>query len=334
MKKYKLLLVGLGPRGLNWFDTIRKNKMANIIGICDLNKKNSFKKKINLPFYTNLEKSIIELKPEMVLLATPPFDRMQDIKICAKYRLPVLAEKPLATNFAEAKNIVKFMMKKKLLLMIGLNFRYLPVTKETKKLIYNNKLGKPSYAKFIYERWRDGRLSRLNKYPLSMKQPMLWEQSIHHFDLIRYVYNSNVKKVFAKTINPSWSMYKYETNVNAILELYNGIIVNYIGTWQSSSKIFNFEWRTECEKGIILQKNQFSDLYFNRTNSSKLHNIPLKNFKMWKDDSKLLLLDFLKSIKIKKNYKNFGYDHLNSLAIVDACIESSKQGKSVELKQY
>ena len=129
-------------------------------------------------------------------------------------------------------------------------------------------------------------------------------------------------------------MYKYETNVNAILELYNGIIVNYIGTWQSSSKIFNFEWRTECEKGIILQKNQFSDLYFNRTNSSKLHNIPLKNFKMWKDDSKLLLLDFLKSIKIKKNYKNFGYDHLNSLAIVDACIESSKQGKSVELKQY
>ena len=31
MKKYKLLLVGLGPRGLNWFDTIRKNKMANIM---------------------------------------------------------------------------------------------------------------------------------------------------------------------------------------------------------------------------------------------------------------------------------------------------------------
>ena len=61
MKKYKLLLVGLGPRGLNWFDTIKKHKIANIIGICDLNKKNSFKKKINLPFYTNLEKSMIQI---------------------------------------------------------------------------------------------------------------------------------------------------------------------------------------------------------------------------------------------------------------------------------
>ena len=28
MKKYKLLLVGLGPRGLNWFDTIKKHKIA------------------------------------------------------------------------------------------------------------------------------------------------------------------------------------------------------------------------------------------------------------------------------------------------------------------
>ena len=83
---------------------------------------------------------------------------------------------------------------------------------------------------------------------------MLWEQSIHHFDLIRYVYNSDIKTVFATTSNPPWSMYKYDTNVNAILELKNSIIINYIGNWQSNSKALNFEWRTECDNGIIVQK--------------------------------------------------------------------------------
>ena len=57
------------------------------------------------------------------------------------------------------------------------------------KLINSNKVGKPNFAKFVYERWRDGRLKRLNKYPLKMEHPMLWEQSIHHFDLIRYFFH-------------------------------------------------------------------------------------------------------------------------------------------------
>ena len=63
-------------------------------------------------------------------------------------------------------------------------------------------------------------------------------------------------------INPPWSMYKHDTNVNAILELQNGIIVNYIGNWQSNCKSLNFEWRTDCSKGIVVQKKQFDDLNF------------------------------------------------------------------------
>ena len=51
-------------------------------------------------------------------------------------------------------------------------------------------------------------------------------------------------------------MYKHHTNVNAIFELRNGMIVNYVGNWQSNSKTLNFEWRTDCTKGIILQKEQ------------------------------------------------------------------------------
>jgi len=336
MKKIRILVVGIGPRGINWLKIIKRSSIVELVSVCDLEKKTKQKLKLlglgHIPFYTNLRKSIIQSKPESVLLATPPFKRMNDVKICVSYKLPILVEKPLSTNLKEAKKIVNFMLNKKLLLMVGLNFRYLPVTQEFKKLLKSDIVGKPAYAKFIYERWRDGKLKHLNKYPLLMKHPMLWEQSIHHFDLIRYIYKSDVKTVYALTWNPSWSMYKHDTNVSAILELQNGMIINYLGTWQGNFKKFNFEWRTECEKGTIIQKDQFSDLYYNKSNSSKLIKVSLKKITMWKDDAELLLNDFIESLYNKRKINTLGKDHLKSLDIVAACINSAKKGKKIDLK--
>ena len=335
MRKNKILLVGLGPRGLNWLKVISDCKMVELVGVCDLDSKRVKNLKLlklnNINFYHNLSEAINESNPELVLLATPPFERMKDIRICASNKLPILVEKPLATNIDEARRIVNFMRNKKILLMVGLNFRYLPVTNEYIKLIKSKKVGNPSYVKFAYERWRDGKLKYLNKYPLEMDYPMLWEQSIHHFDLMRYVYKSDVKNVYAQSWNPSWSMYKHHTNVSAIFELNNGIKINYLGTWQGSSKELNFEWRTECDKGIIVQKEQFSELYYKKINSPKAVKVKLKKIQMWKYDAKLLLLDFIDSLNKPYKINNLGNDHLKSLNIVQACIKSAEKGKKIDL---
>ena len=334
MKKIRLLLVGFGPRGKIWAKAIKKNSKTELVGICDINKDLKDKNQKNIIFFDKLDSALSYLKPDAVILSTPPFNRMKDLKVCAKFKLPILVEKPLTINLEEAKRQISFMNRHKLLLFVGLNFRYLPTTLEKIKLLNSGKVGKPNFAKFVYERWRDGKLARLNKYPLHMKHPMLWEQSIHHFDLIRFIYNSNVKKVFATTFNPPWSMYKHDTNVNAILELQNGIIVNYIGNWQSNCKSLNFEWRTDCSKGIIIQKKQFDDLNYRTTNQLKLKKIQLKKFTMWLDDATALLSDFINSINNNKNFIKLNKDHLNSLSIVDACIKSSKSGKKINIKNY
>ena len=336
MKKNKILLVGMGPRGLNWLNVIQSSKIVKLVGICDINKKTKANLKLlklsHIDFYEDLEKSINETQPDIILLATPPFKRMRDIKICALNKLPILVEKPLATDINEARKIVNYMFDKNLLLMVGLNFRYLPVTQKYIQLIKQKTVGKPAYAKFIYERWRDGKLKYLNKYPLTMDHPMLWEQSIHHFDLIRYIYKSDVKNVYAQTWNPKWSMYKHHTNIFALFELKNGMKINYIGTWQGSFKKLNFEWRTECEDGIIIQREQFSDLYYSKKKSSKLIEVPLKKITMWKYDAELLLRDFINSIKDTKKIKTSGIDHLKSLNIVEACIKSAETGKKIILR--
>ena len=128
MKTYKVVLVGYGPRGKIWSKILKKNKNVKLVAICDINLKTKNKDSKKIPFYLKIENAIFENNPDFIVLSTPPASRMKDLKVCAKYKLPVLVEKPLAVNINEAKKLVRFMNRNKLLMMVGLNFRYLPST--------------------------------------------------------------------------------------------------------------------------------------------------------------------------------------------------------------
>ena len=111
MKKLKILLVGYGPRGKIWSKVVHKNKQTILVGICDINQ--NLKNRSPVKFYSKLNNAILDTNPDAVILSTPPFNRMKDLEICAKYKLSVLVEKPLTVNFKKAKKLITFMTKKK-----------------------------------------------------------------------------------------------------------------------------------------------------------------------------------------------------------------------------
>ena len=165
-----------------------------------------------------------------------------------EHGVPILIEKPLALSLGESSELVAIAEASRTPMMVGLNFRYLASTQRLRDLCRERELGAPESARFTYERYRDGRQKRLNKYPLRMNSPMLWEQSVHHFDLMRYVYGVEPTRAYCRSWNPSWSMYRDDTNVTAIFEFSNGMTINYLGTWQGSWAQMRFEWRTDFLK--------------------------------------------------------------------------------------
>jgi predicted dehydrogenase len=193
---------------------------------------------------------VAAVQPDALVLATPPDTREAHLELACAERLPVLVEKPLSLDLAEAARFVRMADAAGIPLMVGLNFRYLDVTVQTKRLLREGAVGRAEFARFTYERWRDGHRPGINRYPLTMVHPMLWEQSIHHFDLLRFVYEDEPTDVYARTFNPSWSMYRDDTNVSAIFSFAGGRTVNYQGTWQSSHVTPGFEWRSECSEGV------------------------------------------------------------------------------------
>jgi len=188
------------------------------------------------------------------LLVTPPEVHHEQAMLSFEYGHHVLCEKPLTEELAEAIDVVQAAENHGLQLMVGMNFRYLPCSQAVRRMIREQRFGAPGYGHFAYHRHRDGRRTDLNDYPLTMKQPMLLEQSIHHLDLMRYCYDAEVEAVAADTWRPSWSTYADDCCVSILLRFEGGLHVNYIGTWTGGWNRFVFQWRTDCPKGAIIQK--------------------------------------------------------------------------------
>jgi predicted dehydrogenase len=268
---------------------------------------------------------------DVVLLCTPPGGRHAQVAAACAAGLAILAEKPLADSVAAAESHVTAAAEAGVALAVGLNFRYLKVTRALKDLFSPERLGQPEFGRFTYERWRDGKLPKLNKYPLTMTQPMLWEQAIHHFDLMRFVYGVEPVCISARTFNPSWSMYEGDANVGALITFAGGTEVTYQGTWAGNWQHMGFEWRTECQRGIAVQEEMFGSLSYAFRDDPELTPVPLAPEEPWVDDARALLQDFVSHLRDEAPLPCPGTDHLNSLRMVEACIRSSAGEGAVSL---
>jgi predicted dehydrogenase len=332
MSRVRFIVVGLGARAQYWLRVLNASPDCSVVGLVDPAEPARQRALAQCPGArgsAELGEIISSVEADAVLLATPPGGRLDQIWQAAEAGLPILAEKPLADSVAEAARFVGMARAAGVPLMVGLNFRYLPVTRATLRL-FRDEVGEPEFARFTYERWRDGRLPHLNKYPLTMAQPMLWEQSIHHFDLMRFVYGSEPVEIFAKTFNPSWSMYADDANVSALITFASGVTVSYQGTWAGNwGGELGFEWRNECALGITRQRDQFGRLSFARRADPAHTDVPLPPYEQWVDDAVALLADFVAALRGEHELHCSGADHLKSLRMVEACILSSETGRAI-----
>ncbi len=336
MSTLRLILAGLGPRGRYWHEVIRRSGVCEAVAFCDpLPEARAWAESVSpgVPTFVSLEQALKTVRADALVLATPPGTRDTDLELACRYGLPLLVEKPLALDLETAQRYTEMAEAAGIPLMVGLNFRYLAVTRALKALFAEGPLGDPETARFTYERFRDGHAPHLNKYPLTMRHPMLWEQSVHHLDLLRFVYGREAESVFCRTTNPAWSMYAGDTNVFAIITLEGGLEVSYQGSWQSSWCVPHFEWRTDAEGGVALQREQFGSLSYARRDDADLTSLPLPPHETWITDTEGVLEAFSKTLLENTPLECSARDHLRSLRLVEACIRSSASGQRVSLTQ-
>ncbi len=349
----RVLQVGVGARGRLWRQVLQRIDSCKIVGFVDIDPSALEQMKAAFPddelvMETDLRPAIERTKPDVLVLVTPPETHREQVRIGLEFGIALMVEKPLSTDLGEAWALTKMAKEAGVPMSICLNFRYLEVTQGIKRLIEEEVKGTPNFGQFTYLRNRDGKMPGLNRYPLYMKHPMLLEQSIHHFDLIRYVYGREVQSVQAETWNPPWSMYAGDSNVAALLTLEDDLRVQYLGTWTSGWNDMGFEWRTDCSRGVIIQKQLFSDLYYADMQSDDPNPViekgggggggPLERVSFvsedepFFDDTEALMRQFAHALADEGvPYPSTAQDHLRSLAVVFAAIRSAEEGRRITL---
>ena len=336
MTAIRCILVGLGARSRTWRRVLAEHPDFRLVGLVETDPERLAAVLSEMPLVVggpSLDIVSERVDADLALLCTPPGDRHAQVAAACRAGLALLAEKPLADSLAAAADHVAAAEAAGVPLMVGLNFRYLTVTRVLKALFTEERLGRPEFGRFTYERWRDGRLPDLNTYPLSMPQPMLWEQSIHHFDLMRFVYEAEPVRISARTFNPSWSMYRGDANVAALITFTGGIEVTYQGTWAGNWRTMGFQWRTDCRRGIAVQDEMFGRLSYALRDDAELNPVALPPEEPWVFDARALLDDVALHLREGTAVPCPGSDHLRSLRMVDACIRASSGEGTVTLEE-
>ncbi len=256
----------------------------------------------------------------------------------------MLCEKPLSDDLTEASGMASMSRDMSVPLLVGMNFRFVPSVVELRRIVEEGRLGNPTFSQFTYVRNRDGRRADLNTYPLTMVQPMLVEQSIHHLDLLRHVFQREVVKVSAQTWNPQSSVYQDNAAVAAILVMEGDLVVTYLGTWTSGSNAFDYRWRTDFEYGVTVQPSQFGDLLVGVLEEGRALTGPLFDAEgeplvgqgvgptePFVTDTRQLLQHFLEVVRGKSDPGPTAEDHLATLRLLDAVTASSKEARVVRI---
>ncbi len=350
----RFIQAGLGVRGAHWARVIQENPQAAVAAYVDVRLEAARQKAAewgqpDIPCFADLAEALKAVECDAVLLVTPPEGHFQQTLLAFERGRHVLCEKPLVEELAEAIELVGQAERRRLHLMVGMNFRYLPVSQAIRRFIREGRFGPPGYGQFVYLRHRDGRRPDLNDHPLTMAQPMLLEQSIHHLDLLRYCYGVEVETLTADTWRPAWSTYADDCCVSALLQFENGLRVNYLGTWTSGWNQFHFHWRTDCPGGAIIQQAQFGDLHtvefqphlamegklFKGPGEAEpLQPLPLAGSEDFIDDTRGLLNEFVEAVATGRAVETSGQDHLKTLSLVLACIEAAKTRQWIQMADF
>ena len=95
----------------------------------------------------------------------------------------VVVEKPLASSTGEGRRLVDAAAKQGVIAMVSQNYRFFPARCKAAELVHSRALGRPQFVALEFRR----NLARENTNHHKLRNPLLVDMAIHHFDLMRVI---------------------------------------------------------------------------------------------------------------------------------------------------
>ncbi|MBN9388724.1 MAG: Gfo/Idh/MocA family oxidoreductase [Chloroflexi bacterium] len=337
----KIVQVGLGGFGQDWYKNyLSKSPDFEVVAFVDVDAAmlacvQELGAKVE-HCYSSVEQALESVESDAVLVTTTlPYHVPVAIAALQAGR-HVLTEKPFAPSVEEARQVTELAAEKGLILMVSQNYRFFPAVRTVQALVKENRVGPIHTVNLDFRRYVPQTHPDTHRH-YHLRQPLLLDMSIHHFDLMRAVLGQEPVEISCVTWNPSWSRYKDAPAGAATIKFDGGAVVNYRGSWISSGPKTPWagEWHMEGQDGeIIWTSRADSGTGDDRVSISEIGKsarsapIPvLDNI-----DRGGSLHAFAEAILSGQDPETAGSANIGSLALTFGAIESATTGLPVKLR--
>jgi len=326
----RIIQVGVGGMGRVWTDRVAESDQWEAAAYVDTNKQNlvAAAERHGMPkrrCFLSLEEALRHIEADALLDVTP--QQFRKGICCAAFErgLHVLSEKPLADTLRNAQIIVARAARCGRTYMVAQNYRYQAVVQTVKRFVETGRLGDVGYVGIAFHKG-----PKFGGFREKMAYPLVLDMSIHHFDMVRCIFNCDIASVQATSVNAPWNWNKGEATVMAQLELSRGIQVNYFGSWVATGveTSWNADWRIEGSKGVLVWRDD--TLRFSNKPSG-LKKIPLVKWPV--AHQAYLLRAFSTGLDTGVEPETSGNRNLNSLATTYAVVRAAGEGRRVMVSE-
>ena len=331
----KLVLIGAGVRGRQWIDFIQSCDDVEIVACVDVDPsvRDSIAVNFGWPTFENVAEVASGVEADGALIATPSLLHGEHAMEALSAGLAVLVEKPLAATFEDAVEVVAAGQRAGLSVMVAENYRFFMAEQTVRKLLDDNAIGNVLSASCVDRRDQPPRAQ--GAWVKSLKEPFLTEIAVHHFDSFRYFFAAQPKAVWAHTYNPQGSGYDEAGAAEAIVEMDNGLSIQYSGSFVGNR--YDYELLICGEKGDI--RTNRSKVWMRKDGAASFTEVPLLDLPEGEElryppaGMRTLLTHFHRSIEGDFRPETSGEENLWTLAMYDAALRSATSGKFVSIDE-
>jgi scyllo-inositol 2-dehydrogenase (NAD+) len=254
MKKLGVGVLGVGEMGKRHAENLRRLvPEAQLVAIADASAERArvVAEELEIEnWYSSLEAMLERKGLDAVLIATPDKFHAKAVEAAVRAGKDVLCEKPLALNLADARGAIDAVAKSGRRLQVGFMRRYDPAYAAAMKRIEAGEIGVPVIFKSL---GRDKEWGPIAAYESRINGMIFYTNTIHDFDLARWMMQDEVSAVHAyttSTIRPELATYGDLVASVVNLSYRRGAIGNVESYAQA---VYGYDVRTEIigSKGSI-----------------------------------------------------------------------------------
>jgi inositol 2-dehydrogenase len=331
MRKLGIGVLGVGAMGKRHAENIRRLvPEARLIAVADVAADQARQVATELEIeqgFATFEAMLERKDIDCVVIATPDKFHAQAIRTAAAAGKQILCEKPLALSLADAHDALESVAKAGVRLQIGFMRRYDPGYAAAMKRIEAGEIGEPVVFKSI---GRDKEAPPISSYQSKLNGMLFYNNSIHDFDLARWLMRDEVKEVQAyATVAIRPEVAEFGDIVAGVVNLKYGR--GAIGNIESYVQaVYGYDVRTEIagSKGSILVGNLQQTSVTFLTSEGGTQTLADHFLTRFEDAYVAEVRDFVQSVLQDRAPRVSGEDGLRALEIAVAAEKSYLQSKA------